>query len=400
MTGTAAVPLYCPTDRKGRKVFLTGATGQLGGDLLIALSQHPAVGRIDCLVRPRPAESAMARLSRVFALHGDSFDMDKVRCIEGELTDRVLGDRLRASALEDTELVIHCAAETSFSTFKSRIIEATNIDGTRQMLDWAAALPGLDTFVYVGTAAICDAEQHGLVGEDDSPRASARHLVRYTESKMQAELLTAQHLPADRTLIVRPSILLGDSRGLMPRSIDVHWAVAVMNRLRLMPVDPDLPLDIIPADYAASAIVALMWSARRHRVYHISAGVRSATTARQLASISSEHQPDLPRFAYVDGDLRLEIARWIKEGSPLPPRLGPYAAYLSRWRAQFPDRRELYALFSAAAIYFEFMSLGQVYDNGRLMRDARLSAPPPAHEYLGAQLGHLSQIDLVAGIGA
>jgi nucleoside-diphosphate-sugar epimerase len=341
----------------------------------------------------------MDRLSKVFALHDDTFDARKVRCVEGDLTDGGLGERLRRAS-HDAELVVHCAAETSFSPFKSKIIDAINVEGTRRMLAWAAELPRLEQFVHVGTAAICDAEQHGVISEDDSPRPNARHLVHYTESKVRAEEFVLQHLPADKTLIVRPSILFGDSRGFTPRSIDIHWAVSVMDRLRLIPVNPDLPLDIVPTDYAARAIVALMWSSRRHRVYHVSAGVESATTARQMAPILAQHHPKWPAFTFVDTALRRDIARWIRDSSRIDPRLDPHLCQLARWREMFPERRELYALFTAASTYFEFMSLGQVYDCSRLRSDVRLPVPPRAHEYLAPMMSYLSQIDLLAGLGA
>jgi nucleoside-diphosphate-sugar epimerase len=389
---------YRPIDRHGLNVFLTGATGQLGGELLVALSKHEAVGRVDCLVRPRPGESGADRLSKVFALHGDSFDSSRVRCVEGDLTEGDLGERLRRVS-HDSEIVVHSAAETSFSPFKSQLVDAINVEGTRRMLAWAAELPRLEQFVHVGTAAICDAEQHGLVSEDDSPHPHARHLVHYTESKVRAEELVLQHLPADKTLIVRPSILFGDSRGFTPRSIDIHWAVAVMDRLRVIPANPDLPLDIIPTDYAARAIVALMWSSRQHRIYHVSAGLESATSARQMAPILAQHQPQRPPFAFVEAGLRREIARWIRDGSRVDPRLDPHLRQLARWREMFPDRRELYALFTTASIYFEFMSLGQVYDSTRLRRDVRLPVSPRAHEYLAPLAGYLSRIDLIAGLG-
>jgi nucleoside-diphosphate-sugar epimerase len=332
-------------------------------------------------------------------LHGDSFDTNRVRCVEGDLTEGDLGERLRRLS-HDTEIVVHCAAETSFSRFKSQAIDAINVEGTRRMLAWAAELPRLEQFVHVGTAAICDAELHGLISEDDSPRPHARHLVRYTESKVRAEECVLQHLPEDKTLIVRPSILFGDSRGFTPRSIDIHWAVAVMDHLRVIPVDPDLPLDIIPTDYAARAIVALMWSARRHRVYHVSAGPESATSARQMARILAEHQPQRPPFVFVDAGLRREIARWIRDSSRVDPGLDPHLCQLARWREILPDRRELYALFTAASIYFEFMSLGQVYDSSRLRSDVQLAVPPRAHQYLAAVASYLNQIDLLAGLGA
>jgi len=381
-------------------VFLTGATGNLGGELLVTLSKLTSVRRITCLVRPGLGQTGPERLARVFALHDDTFDRDRVACVEGDLTDRDLGARLRSNkALADVDVVIHCAAETSFSAFKSAAIDAINVEGTGRLVSWANELPQLASFVYVGTAAIADADQQGLVQEDDAPRHGARYLVRYTESKVEAEALVARHLPADKLLIVRPSILLGDSRGLSPRSIDVHWAVAAMNRLRLLPVDPQRPLDIIPADYAARAIIALIGGPRRHRVYHVSAGPDRATSAGALAALLAERWPELPPFRFVEPEVRPMLGRWARGVLPVPPLLVPHMGHLAHWHAHFPDRRELFAVVSAACTYFEFMQLGQTYDNRRLhadllLGDAALAVPPPAHDYLRPLLGYLERIDL------
>lgn len=385
-------------------VLLTGATGNLGGELLVTLSKLESIRRITCLVRPRPGEPGLDRLARVFALHADAFDRARVACVEGDLTDAELGGNLRSSAeLEDVDLVIHCAAETSFSPFRASAIEAINVEGTRRLLSWASELRALASFVYVGTAAIADAEQRGLVHEGDAPRQGARYLVRYTASKAEAEALVARHLPAEKALIVRPSILLGDSRGLAPRSEDVHWAVAVMNRLRLLPVDPWRPLDILPADYAARAIVALLGSPRRHRVYHVSAGPAATTSAGALASLLAERWPELPPFRFVAPELRPLLGRWARGVLPLAPELAPHLNHLAYWRAAFPHRRELFAVVSAACTYFEFMQLGQLYDNARLHADlqlagAPLTPPPPAHDYLRPTLDFLERIDLVSAV--
>src|SRR5262245_13406588 len=135
-------------------VFLTGATGHLGGELLVTLSKLTGIRRVACLVRPRHGEAGLDRLARAFSLADDGFDRDRVVCVEGDLTDADLGARLRSSeALADIDLVIHCAAETSFSAFKSAAIDAINVEGTRRVLSWASELPRLEAFVYVGTAA-------------------------------------------------------------------------------------------------------------------------------------------------------------------------------------------------------------------------------------------------------
>jgi len=59
------------------RVFLTGVTGFLGGELLVELSKKPEVSKIYCLVRALNEEKALLRLKRVFDLHGDYFDPKK-----------------------------------------------------------------------------------------------------------------------------------------------------------------------------------------------------------------------------------------------------------------------------------------------------------------------------------
>lgn len=94
------------------------------------------------------------------------------------------------------------------------------VEGLARFLRWAAALPRLRTFMYVGTAAICERDiRERVVREDESPNLAARHLVRYTKSKLHAERLVREQLAPEQVLLARPSILLGDRRGFSPRSL-------------------------------------------------------------------------------------------------------------------------------------------------------------------------------------
>src|ERR1051325_1298783 len=128
------------------KIFLTGATGFLGGELLMELSRIPCVEKIACLVRARNENDADLRLQRAFALHGDDYDRGKVTPIAGDLLDARLGWQLmRDSRLRDINLIVHAAANTSFLPQKRAGIEATNIFGTRRLLDWALTLRKLET---------------------------------------------------------------------------------------------------------------------------------------------------------------------------------------------------------------------------------------------------------------
>ena len=52
-------------------VFITGATGFLGGELLVDLSKRKEIDKIFCLVRAETNEKATQRIKNVFDFHGD-----------------------------------------------------------------------------------------------------------------------------------------------------------------------------------------------------------------------------------------------------------------------------------------------------------------------------------------
>jgi len=381
-------------------LLLTGATGLLGGELLVNLAARPEIERIQVLARPRDGETAIARLRAVFAVHGDHFDPDKIRAIDGDLLDAELPQRLSAdAALTDVDVVLHAAANTSFLRINDARVEATNVGALERLVRWARRLPRLQTFAYVGTAMICGtAPRPGPVGEDESPDPTVSHLVRYTESKLRAELMLHRELPADRVLVMRPSIIMGDSRPVIPRSPLVLWAMAAMNHLRLVATAPDAPLDIIPVDYAADAIAALLLARRDHRTYHIATGTGAATSTRLLADLLARQFPELPPFRFVRAALLPELRRWLTGAAPPDhSELVAHASYLAYWQTRFRDARRLRAVFAALEPYLKFMALGHVFDNARLLATTGLRAPDPAHVYMASSLHHLAAIDIIGG---
>ena len=192
-------------------ILLTGATGLVGGELLVTLSQRTEVNKIYCLLRSASEEAAMERLKKVFDLHDDEFDETKVIPVLGNLFDDNLTESLKSKAdLNDIDVVIHSAANTSFSRFNDDLVEKANIGGLTKILLWAKSLPHLKTFLYIGTATICGKDvKDRIIHEDESPNLDATHLVKYTYTKMKGELLIREHLPEEKILIARPSIIMG-----------------------------------------------------------------------------------------------------------------------------------------------------------------------------------------------
>jgi len=384
------------------EIFLTGATGFLGGELLVELARRKEVHTIYCLVRAHNEEKALARITKVFDLHGDYFDAQKVIPVVGELTDEHLSAMLtNNSRLRNVDTVIHSAANTSFTKIFADIVENVNIGGTRQLLLWAKTLKNLNVFMYVGTAAICGTNvKDCVVTEEMSPNLAAKHLVKYSYTKMIGELLLKEYLPEDKILVVRPSIIMGDSRTWIPRSYVILWALATVNHMRLFPVHPQSNIDIIPIDYATRSIIELLFNSNRnYNVYHISAGVMSATNPEKLTGAIKDSFPDKPDFKFVSKALLTNMKKWSKNGLALDDHnpLYEHKDYLDYWVDYFGDNSKLRILFFALEPYINFIELGQIFDNSRLLEDTRVGLSIPAHVYITGSAKHFDSINIFEG---
>jgi thioester reductase-like protein len=380
-------------------VFLTGATGLVGGELLVTLSQRREIKKIFCLLRSKTEEDALERLKTVFELHDDHFDENQVIPVLGNLFDDNLTDILKNNrALGEVDVVIHSAANTSFSRVNDDLVEKANIGGLTKILLWAKDLPHLQTFLYIGTATICGKDvKDRVVHEDESPNLEATHLVKYTYTKMKGEILLREHLRKEQVLVARPSIIMGDSRPIMPRSPVILWAMATINHLRLIPVNEHAQLDIIPVNYAADAIVALLFADRKHNVYHISAGEAGATTALRLSKTLEDYFDEHPPFNFINKSLLNQVKHWARNRLPPESELYNYRRYLDYWKDSFEDKGKLRLLFTGLDPYLDFMELGHVFDNTRLLEDVGIENSAPADVYINNSLNFVEKIDVLEG---
>ncbi len=381
-------------------IFLTGSTGFLGGELLASLSKRKEVDKIYCFIRPGNEQDAFTRLKKVFSVHGDYLDSNKVIPVTGNLFDPHLTQSLQANKmLDDVDVIIHSAANTSFSRIYDDMLEQVNIAGLEKLLLWAKQLPHLHTFLYVGTATICGTDiTHRSVREEESPNMNAQHLVRYTYTKMQGELLIDKYIPQEKILIARPSIIMGDSRNVTPRSPVILWAVATINQLRLIPVNEQAMLDMIPVDYAATSIIELLLAKRNHKVYHISSGQQGATSAHKLSISLAEYFNELPPFHFTNKLLLTQIKLWAKSRLKPDSELFNYGLYLDYWNKEFTDPGAIRILLAGLAPYLEFMELGQAFDNSRLLIDVPcVKQSIPAEVYIKNCMNFISKINILDG---
>ena len=108
----------------------------------------------------------------------------------------------------EIEEVWHLAASTAFDETKRQEIETSNINGTKNVLDFAHRFPHLDRFHYMSTSYI-SGKNNGTIPED---RVTNQNGFKnpYESSKFVCEnLVRDSNLPF---VIIRPSILIGDSK--------------------------------------------------------------------------------------------------------------------------------------------------------------------------------------------
>jgi len=331
-------------------VLITGATGFLGGATLAQLLRaHDC--RVIALVRASSEAEGRARVMRSLARF-ESGDVRAVAAVEVVCGDITEPATLEISRIDAATHVLHLAANTSFRSVRG--VRRTNILGTMTFAHRMRRAPRIDRFLHVGTAFSCGLIGTGIVvGEDDYPREGIRHLVEYTNSKAEAEILLENTAPELPLVIARPSIVIGHSRLGTAPSASIFWYYRAVDLLRRVTWPMEAREDIVPVDYVAQALVMLLLKPQlAHRRYHVSAGPAAACSWHEIAAAFARHHGAREDDPYRKMDLE-EILRDRKRFT----RLGE-------------GEEEQMAM--ALGLYYRFPNL--VFDNARLLRE---SVPPP-----------------------
>jgi len=241
-------------------VLFTGFPGFLGSELLPRVLDRDPDARAACLIQAKYAPLAGQRaadiVARQPALAG------RIDLVEGDLTVPGLGLGAGAPRPADVTEIFHLAAAYDLTVSRD-LAQRVNVDGTRHVLDHAAACPRLVRLHHVSTCFVSGTAP-GLFAEDDLERGQGFHN-HYEESKFLAEVAVRDRLreglPAT---IYRPAIALGDSRTGATQKYDglylvIRWLLR-QPRLALLPMigDPSRSwLNVVPSDFVVDAIAHL-----------------------------------------------------------------------------------------------------------------------------------------------
>jgi thioester reductase-like protein len=274
---------------RGDAVLLTGVTGFVGTAVALRIlerSDRQIVALVRAADRDQANERVRAALAEVVA--PDRVDAYAARCaaVPADLLADGLalrhGDREEIASRCDE--VIHCAASVSFD-LPLELARAVNTAGAARMAELAAHVArrgdGMRRLVHVSTAYVAG-DRAGRFGEDDVTR-DIPFRNTYEQTKHEAEELLRAWDPELPLQIVRPSIVVGERTTGWTRSFNVlYWPLKMFARGRLpvVPAVADAPVDVVPVDYVADAVLGL--ASAPPGTYHAVAGEHASTVAEVI----------------------------------------------------------------------------------------------------------------------
>jgi len=339
----------------GKNVLLTGATGLIGGEILRRLLQLGPTGpsKIFCLVRSASPRSGRAKLlHRLELTAASSTDYKRITPIPGDISKPGLAILPRAAVLlrEKTDIVIHCAAVTSF--LRPKACQDVNVNGLRILVEFAATFARPLQFVYLGSAASCGDRRDVCLAEAEYPRPGDGHFVHYTETKAVAELFLRRQTFLKDWLVIRPSIVLSDNVTDKNLVKGIIWALVLMKEIRHLPINGKARIDAVPLTYVGECALRLIAKAdRRHNCYHISAGEKRAVIWHEVL--------DMLRETYKAEILSYDPDEWDPARFPLTSR----------------ERK----LLRAISWYLPFINQNVVFSNRRLSQELDGDSPSFRH---------------------
>ena len=230
-------------------LFFTGFPGFLGSELLPRLLARSPDVRARCFVQPQFAPLARKRA-------GEIAGGSRIEIVEGDITSRI------TARTDDVVEIYHLAAVYDLMVRRDVGVRV-NVEGTRNVLEFAARCPLLERFHYVSTCYV-SGRHHGTFGEGDLDKGQPFNNY-YEETKFLAEVLVREAMSEGlRATIYRPSVVVGDSRTGATQKFDgpyfvMQWLLR-QPRLAVLPVlgrSKDLRFNVVPRDFIVDALERL-----------------------------------------------------------------------------------------------------------------------------------------------
>ncbi len=282
------------------KILITGATGFIGSHLAAAFIKTGK--EIIALTRNKGRQSGWQRMQdrfHWFQLNGPAHQFCKV--VEADISRPQFGlsDEEYLNLLNNTSVIIHCAANTSFSDKLRSNVELANLEALKHVLKFANQA-SVNRFHLVSTAFVCPTGPN-VCKEEITERESFLNVYEETKYKAEKEVIRFCEISGIAWKIYRPSIVYGNSlNGRTFRFNGLYYPIKTLYLLKKMfakdlmngathskklgvykdvndgiffPIEletkPCTGINLIPINYFVEAFLVLFNNENAGRIHHI-----------------------------------------------------------------------------------------------------------------------------------
>lgn len=185
-------------------VFVTGATGLIGGYLLLELTKRGK--QIRAMKR---SDSSLSAIQKLFEEFSTIQQFNQIQWVETDLLDVPL----LSESLQGVQTIYHTAGVVGFDDRKKEIIHQINVEGTENLINLAVS-ENVSEFVYVSSIAVLDNAPGEKMIDETSKWDGEQEHSEYAISKKKGEMAVWRGSQEGlKVLVVYPSVVIGSFDG-------------------------------------------------------------------------------------------------------------------------------------------------------------------------------------------
>ena len=288
------------------RVLVTGFPAFTARRMITKVLAADPTADVRVLARERFAAEAQDFLGRVPG-------GDRARIVVGDVCDMDLGLASgEYQALSADLTTIHHLAGIYYQGVDPQTARRVNVSGTRGVVELARDCGRLRRLVHWSTVSV-SGKRRGVVLEDELDEGQGFHNA-YEETKFDAERIARdamRHLPVT---VVRPGVIVGDSRtGEIDKFDGPYYLVVLIatNALQVhlpLPGRGTAPMHLAPIDFVVDAAHALSVDPRAAgRTFHLTDP--NPLPARRVYELVAEHSNTAAPRGFIPGRLVRNLLR-------------------------------------------------------------------------------------------
>jgi dephospho-CoA kinase len=290
------------------RALVTGFPAFTAQRMVRKIVESDSVSQVRLLARAKFADDATAFVAALPA-----GQRERVTVVVGDVCDMDLGlTAAEYRALTEELTSIHHLAGVYWAGVDAASARRVNVGGTRGVVELAGECKRLRRLMHWSTVQV-SGKRRGVVLEDELDAGQSFYNA-YEETKFDAERLARAAMHKLPVTILRPGLIVGDSRtGEIDRFDGPYYFIVMIatNALQVhlpLPGRGTAPLHLVPIDYVIEAAYALWRDDRAAgKTFHIVDP--NPLPARRVYELVAEHSQTKPPRGYIPGRLAKAILR-------------------------------------------------------------------------------------------